>query len=150
MRQEAGLRQWELARHLGTSQSAIHKYEHGVIPEPRRLLEIARIGRTSIEWLLTGRHGDGGGVQRERPPDDAQRTAEAVLRLAGPDRGRVEEAIRVLRTAARALDGAKEAADLLETARSVHRSLLAQILAEASSRMGGEDVSTDPGDWGGR
>ena len=53
IRLQAGMRQWELARLLGTTQSAVHKYEHGVVPEPRRLLELARVGNTSIEWLLT-------------------------------------------------------------------------------------------------
>src|SRR6185295_6180637 len=56
IRIEAGLRQWELARRLGTTQSAVHKYEHGVVPEPRRLIELARIGATSVEWILTGKH----------------------------------------------------------------------------------------------
>ena len=45
------LRQWELARRLGTTQSAIHKYEHGVDPEARRLVELARIGGTRSECL---------------------------------------------------------------------------------------------------
>ena len=47
----AGMRQWELARLLGTTQSAVHKYEHGVVPEPRRLVELAKIGGTSIELV---------------------------------------------------------------------------------------------------
>ena len=42
IRTQAGLRQWELAKFLGTTQSAVHKYEHGVVPEPRRLVELAR------------------------------------------------------------------------------------------------------------
>jgi len=46
IRLQAGMRQWELARLLGTTQSAVHKYEHGVVPEPRRLLSF-RDARTS-------------------------------------------------------------------------------------------------------
>ena len=38
----AKLRQWELAKLLGTTQSAVHKYEHGVVPEPRRLVELSK------------------------------------------------------------------------------------------------------------
>src|SRR5512137_3188045 len=74
IRRESGLRQWELARLLGTTQSAIHKYEHGIVPEPRRLMELARVGRTSIEWILTGRHWENGSEERERPTPDLLRT----------------------------------------------------------------------------
>src|SRR5262245_43376599 len=41
IRKKARLRQWQLAEILGTTQSAVHKYEHGVIPEPRRLVKLA-------------------------------------------------------------------------------------------------------------
>ena len=47
----AGLRQWELARILGTTQSAIHKYEHGVVPEPRRLIELCDVGQNAPQVL---------------------------------------------------------------------------------------------------
>ena len=49
IRLAAGLRQWELAGMLGTTQSAVHKYEHGVVPEPRRLIELARIGAHFVQ-----------------------------------------------------------------------------------------------------
>jgi transcriptional regulator with XRE-family HTH domain len=136
VRREAGLRQWELAQRLGTTQSAVHKYEHGVVPEAGKLLEIASLGRTSVEWLLTGRHGETGGTQRERPSDDAQRLAEEALRLEGPDRARVEEAIGLLRAAGAALEGAGDGAELLENARKVHAALVAHALGESARRLG--------------
>ena len=70
IRLREGLRQWELARSLGTTQSAVHKYEHGVIPEPRRLIELARIGNTTIEWVLTGRHWDEGSSTQAKLSDE--------------------------------------------------------------------------------
>lgn len=103
IRAQAGLRQWELARLLGTTQSAVHKYEHGVVPEPRRLMELARIGNTTIEWILTGKHWEDGSEQRERPAPELLRTA-ALLRDIEPDtRPSVEEALRILREAIAAL-----------------------------------------------
>lgn len=73
IRLAGGMRQWELARLLGTTQSAVHKYEHGVIPEPRRLVELARIGGTSIEWVLTGQHWENGSEEQERPTPNCWR-----------------------------------------------------------------------------
>jgi transcriptional regulator with XRE-family HTH domain len=112
IRSQAGLRQWELARLLGTTQSAVHKYEHGVVPEPRRLMELARIGGTSIEWILSGRHWENGSEERERPTPDLLRTA-ALLREIEPDmRPSVEEALMILREAVSALTS-PEAGDRL-------------------------------------
>src|SRR5213594_1040015 len=65
IRKRAGLRQWQLAARLGTTQSAVHKYEHGVIPEPRRLVELSRLGTTTIEWILTGQHWENGSSEQE-------------------------------------------------------------------------------------
>src|SRR5882672_4620957 len=65
IRKKARLRQWQLAEILGTTQSAVHKYEHGVIPEPRRLVKLARLGNTTIEWILTGQHWENGSEGQE-------------------------------------------------------------------------------------
>ena len=78
IRLEAKLRQWELAKLLGTTQSAVHKYEHGVVPEPKRLVELARVGRTTVEWILTGQHWEDGDEGRERLPREVYRIARAA------------------------------------------------------------------------
>src|SRR2546425_10925361 len=54
-----------MAEMLGATQPAVHKYENGILPEVKRLLELARIGHTSIEWILTGRHWENGSTERE-------------------------------------------------------------------------------------
>jgi hypothetical protein len=35
-------------------------------PEPRRLVKLARLGNTTIEWILTGRHWESGAEQQDR------------------------------------------------------------------------------------
>src|SRR5215813_13514873 len=69
LRKSKGLRQWQMAELLGATQPAVHKYENGILPEVKRLLELARIGQTSIEWILTGRHWENGSVDMERLQD---------------------------------------------------------------------------------
>jgi transcriptional regulator with XRE-family HTH domain len=104
IRLEAGLRQWQLAEMLGTTQSAVHKYEHGVTPEPRRLVELARVGRTTVEWILTGQHWEDGDQGRERLPSEVYRIARMAASLS-PER------LRALRDAMEILDrAAREAA----------------------------------------
>jgi transcriptional regulator with XRE-family HTH domain len=159
IRRQSGLRQWELARLLGTTQSAIHKYEHGIVPEPRRLMELARVGQTSIEWILTGRHGERGPEGRELPPIEVLETASVLARLEGPERPYVEEALRVLREAAAALhlgsdspvdprvvraELAEHGSDtlrVLESAWRVQRAVLRRIVREAQGRL--DAASTD-------
>lgn len=155
IRSHSGLRQWELARLLGTTQSAIHKYERGVMPEPRRLMELARVGNTSIEWILTGRHGQDGTTHRERPPDALLRTASTLNALDGEERARVEEAVRLLRAAESALsrtsdssaprrpetlaeelgEHAGEARRLLESAWRVQRAVLRRVVRDVEGRF---------------
>src|SRR5437867_9824427 len=100
IRKGAGMRQWQLAQILGTTQSAVHKYEHGVIPEPRRLIELARIGKTSIEWLLTGRHWENGSTEKERLDEETFRLAMALRQFEEKERRVVEDAMRILSEAA--------------------------------------------------
>ncbi len=155
IRAQAGLRQWELARLLGTTQSAVHKYEHGVVPEPRRLMELARIGNTTIEWILTGSHWENGSEDRERPTPDLLRTA-ALLRDIEPEvRPSVEEALRILREAVAALAAPRggdripidpsRVADLLHhseatarvlaTAWEIHNAVLGRVSRDAADRL---------------
>lgn len=158
IRRQTGLRQWELARLLGTTQSAIHKYEHGVVPEPRRLMELSRVGRTSIEWILTGRHWDGGAEERERIPPEILATASLLREVAGSERPYVEEALRVLREAGRAIQGvsdgpvdpgvaraeldehATDTLRLLENAWRVQRAVVKRIVREAGGRLEGAPI----------
>lgn len=143
IRLHSGLRQWELAKILGTTQSAIHKYEHGVIPEPRRLMVLARVGATSIEWILTGRHGEGGDEGRERPSQDVLHTAAALRRVDGPERKRIEQALRILHDAARAAthdmgdtDGPEaEIVRLLDSAERIRASIVGGLVRDAIARL---------------
>jgi len=50
-----GAKDAEIARLLGyKGQSSINKFMSGVYPEPKVLVEISRVAKVSIDWLLTG------------------------------------------------------------------------------------------------
>ncbi len=155
IRLQAGLRQWELARRLGTTQSAVHKYEHGVVPEPRRLLELARIGDTTLEWILTGRHSENGSQDQARLSAEMLRTARLLLELAADDRPLIDEALRILRDAIRVMEPepsesrppgleravadlrlhATESRALLETAWRIQQAVLSRVSEDALARL---------------
>ena len=166
----AGLRQWELARLLGTTQSAIHKYEHGVVPEPRRLVELARVGGTSVEWVLTGHHWESGSDEQERLSPDLLETACLFRRLSQDGRETLDEALRIIREAVGVLnngstdpvapgadsvesalrDHSDETLRLLESAWRIQRAVLRQIAREAEQRLDrpalGSDTEADGND----
>jgi len=50
----AGVNQQEFARMAGISQPAVSQYLRGRIPPALILLQLARMGQTSVEWILTG------------------------------------------------------------------------------------------------
>ena len=154
IRLSQGLRQWELARLLGTTQSAVHKYEHGVIPEPRRLVELARIGGTTIEWVLTGRHWENGSSEQPRPTAETLRMACVLREISEQERNTLDEALRIFRQAVKAVrssnggsrpapetlvsslrDHAGETLKLLETAWRIQRAVLKQIAEDAGHRL---------------
>ena len=155
IRLAAGLRQWELAGLLGTTQSAVHKYEHGVVPEPRRLIELARIGGTSIEWVLTGQHWENGSEQQERPAPELLETACLLRRISDEGLETLHEALRIIREAVGALRGPGDAASppeppvlsgalldhadetrrLLESAWRIQRAVLRQVSQDAEQRL---------------
>ena len=155
IRLHEGLRQWELARLLGTTQSAVHKYEHGVVPEPRRLVELARIGRTSIEWILTGRHWEDGSEDQERLTPDLLLTAQLLGQIKIEERASVDEALRIVRAAVRALAQSSEPPAstsagpplralrafseetllLLESAWRIQKAVLLSVLGETTGRL---------------
>jgi transcriptional regulator with XRE-family HTH domain len=152
IRLQAGMRQWELARLLGTTQSAVHKYEHGVVPEPRRLVELARIGRTSVEWVLTGQHWENGSEAQERLSPDLLRTAQMLRRIRSDDMPRVDEALRIVRAAVEALrssDGEEnveipvdavrnlsaETLRLIESAWRIEKAVVRSVLGDSAERL---------------
>lgn len=154
IRNRAGLRQWELARLLGTTQSAVHKYEHGVVPEPRRLVELSRIGNTSIEWILTGKHWENGSEEQSRLTPDLLETASALRGLAESERSSVDDALRIVREAVHALDSsspdgvedplawatalrnqAPDTLRVLEAACRIQRAVLRWITESAARRL---------------
>lgn len=156
IRARAGLRQWELAERLGTTQSAVHKYEHGVVPEPRRLVEIARVGDTTIEWILTGRHWEDGSAEQERLSPEWLDTASLLRATLGQGRASVDEALRLLRAAIDAIEEDARGADaagtseeseatltLLEAAHRIQRAVVLQVLDDARRRLGDPAPDSD-------
>ncbi len=149
LRLAAGLRQRELAEHLGTTQSAIHKYERGTLPEPGRLLQLAEIGNTTIEWLLTGRHWTDGSERQQRASRNVMLTATLLEAQSEADRAALDAALRLIQSALTALDTvpegtsasgslrahARDTMDLLEAARRVQASVFRQLAADAGRRL---------------
>jgi len=150
IRLRADLRQWELARLLGTTQSAIHKYEHGVVPEPRRLIRLAQVGGTSIEWVLTGRHWENGSEAQQRLSADLLDTAFVLREFSDGERATLDEALGIVREAVRALeqrpaDGGdagplrhhgNDTLRLLESASRIQRAVLSRVALETEKRLG--------------
>jgi transcriptional regulator with XRE-family HTH domain len=99
LRKEAGLRQWQLAELIGATQPAIHMYERGVLPEPKRLLELARIGNTTVEWILTGRHWENGSGDMPRVPREIYDLAFRFRDYSEEDRGSLGSALEVINNA---------------------------------------------------
>lgn len=83
------LSQSDFARRIGIpNQNGVSRYEKGRIPPPELLLRIARYGKVSIDWVLTGRASDGGSIAAEprpvykvsRPVQDLIPGADALTR----------------------------------------------------------------------
>jgi transcriptional regulator with XRE-family HTH domain len=103
LRKAKGLRQWQMAELLGATQPAVHKYENGILPEVKRLLELARIGNTSIEWILTGRHWENGSTEMNRLAGEIYDLAYRLESMAPADRAILTDALEVLGEAVAAL-----------------------------------------------
>ncbi|HET9482126.1 MAG TPA: helix-turn-helix transcriptional regulator [Candidatus Polarisedimenticolia bacterium] len=103
LRKQAGLRQWQLAEMIGATQPAIHMYERGVLPEPKRLLELARIGRTTVEWILTGRHWEDGSEEMQRVPADVCALAARLSGIDEEDRKALSSALQIINAAVESL-----------------------------------------------
>ncbi|HZM71708.1 MAG TPA: helix-turn-helix transcriptional regulator [Candidatus Cryosericum sp.] len=106
LRKSRGLRQWQMAKILGATQPAVHKYENGIVPEVKRLLEIARIGNTSVEWILTGRHWDNGSAEMDRMTVDVCDLAQQLHTFSPEERRAIGSALEVLHAAGRELRSA--------------------------------------------
>lgn len=62
------LSQSEFARQVGVpNQNGVSRYEGGRIPHPELLVRIARFGKVSVDWILTGRSFEGSSLAAERP-----------------------------------------------------------------------------------
>ena len=84
IRRAQGLTQAEFARALGVSQSAISKYLNNRLPPADVLLRMAQLGRTTMEWILTGEkaYWYAGRVEDETAAYDADLSlARAISRL---------------------------------------------------------------------
>ena len=100
LRKEKDLKQWQMADILGATQPAIHKYENGILPEVKRLLELARVGNTTVEWILTGQHWENGSPERERIPEEVYLLAERFHRFTEGQRRTLASALDMLERAA--------------------------------------------------
>lgn len=96
LRKVKGLRQWQMAEQLGATQPAVHKYENGILPEVRRLLELARIGDTSVEWILTGRHWENGSTEMERMRPALYELAQQFHAFSDAERKILTDALEVI------------------------------------------------------
>lgn len=93
---DARFNQQELAALLGISQPAISLYLQGRIPPAAVLLALAQLGKTSIEWLLTGRESGESvlTVSEERPAYGKEGKVLAIWRDLKP--GVQEDLLRLM------------------------------------------------------
>ena len=55
-RVRGSLTQTHFAKAVGVrKQNYVSRYEHGRIPSPELLVRISDFGKTSVDWLLTGK-----------------------------------------------------------------------------------------------
>ena len=63
LRKEKSISQSELAKRLNVSRQAVSKWEQGVSsPDTERLIQLAEILGTEVEYLATGTHPEPGSV----------------------------------------------------------------------------------------
>jgi hypothetical protein len=84
----------------------VHKYENGILPEVRRLLELARIGDTSIEWILTGRHWENGSPLMERLKPEVYELAYQFAAFTAEERKILGDALEIINAAVAGLRNA--------------------------------------------
>ncbi len=156
IRVDAGLRQRELAVLLGTTQSAVYKHEHGAIPGPDRLLKLAKLGNTTIEWILTGRHWENGSSEKDRLDADILSLAKAFRKIDDEKRKIYREAIDILEETMTALEKKlnqntdeieqtkiaeairelpKDVLDVLSASSEIHRAIRKHILSRQKTQL---------------
>ena len=114
LRKTRSLRQWQMAQLLGATQPAVHKYENGILPEVKRLLELARIGDTSVEWILTGRHWEDGSVEMGRIRKEVYELAQQLDLFSPEERRAIGSALEVLHAASRQMHASSSGQSLKE------------------------------------
>ena len=63
LRKEKSISQTELAKRLNVSRQAVSKWEQGISsPDTERLIQLAEILGTEVEYLATGTHPEPGSV----------------------------------------------------------------------------------------
>ena len=130
--------------------------------------ELARIGGTSIEWVLTGSHWENGSDEQERVSPDLLSTACILREVSADGRATVNEALRIVRDAVRALeeervrhaegaasfrDHSSETLHLLEAASRIQQAVLRRVTQEADRRLGRTAIfasRSEPDDRGDR
>jgi len=171
LRKESGLRQWQLAEMIGATQPAIHMYERGVLPEPKRLLELARIGNTTVEWILTGRHWENGSEEMHRVPEEIYQLAFHFKEYSPEDRDMLESALEILRNSIAALkrttgpgverpcleELSRDLAGFSEgthsgllSAMKIHAAARETLLAQGAGRLRRSDLHVDTGHSAGK
>lgn len=104
IRKAAGLRQWQMAQLIGATQPSVCMYERGVLPDPGRLLSIARLGGTTVEWILTGAHTEGGSDEMERLPPSLYSVASLFHGISEENRSRLTALMDRIRLALASLE----------------------------------------------
>jgi transcriptional regulator with XRE-family HTH domain len=84
-----GVSQPRLAGEIGIAQSAVFNYRNGRIPKALELLSISQFFGVTMEFMLTGQAGSGGGELRIPDAEEIRRQERA--RLAARLRKVVEE-----------------------------------------------------------
>ena len=89
------MNQKELARQLDITQPAVSKYLQGRIPPADVLLQLARMSRVSIEWILTGGASDSNSHVSEPRAEyrSSSRLQDKIIRLPPPLREKIEKLI---------------------------------------------------------
>jgi transcriptional regulator with XRE-family HTH domain len=103
LRKSKGMRQWQIAELLSATQPAVHKYENGILPEVKRLLALARIGNTSIEWILTGSHWENGSTRMDRLDPEIYELAYQLKTFSPQDRRIISDALQIISNAVAAV-----------------------------------------------
>lgn len=79
----AGITQKGLADYLGISQPAVSLYLRGRVPPAEVLLQIAKLGNTTVEWLLTGENAPESSALQVGEPREAYGNQVVLLKLWG-------------------------------------------------------------------